>query len=254
MKRLVGVALLALTLLGPGAVLAEVGDPRNLIDDLSPVAAPPAAKGVESSVGSDGATLAAAAPRGGSVGTASVAPGRKPSRALEKALRARESGNYALALLMLLPLAQQGEPEAEYHLGILYEYGLGVERDDGEAFKWYRRAAERGHAPAQYGLGLMYFDGRGTGSDATAAAEWMARAAEQGYAPAQYGLGLLRFNGVGVERDLVRAQMWFELAAARGNESGRESRDSLVRQLTSEQLLRARQLASLWRPKGRPRP
>ena len=40
--------------------------------------------------------------------------------------------------------AEQGLAEAQYCLGLLYEYGMGVEQSSAEAAKWYRKAAEQG--------------------------------------------------------------------------------------------------------------
>jgi TPR repeat protein len=44
--------------------------------------------------------------------------------------------------------AEHGDAEAQYNLGILYHDGQGVPRDDAEAVKWYRKAAEQGNALA----------------------------------------------------------------------------------------------------------
>ena len=52
-------------------------------------------------------------------------------------------------------LAEQGIAEAQYNLALMYSRGEGISRDDKEAVKWYRRAAEQGIAGAQSKLGLM---------------------------------------------------------------------------------------------------
>ena len=39
--------------------------------------------------------------------------------------------------------ADRGEPDAQWKLGGLYAYGMGVARSDAEALKWYRRAADQ---------------------------------------------------------------------------------------------------------------
>lgn len=44
--------------------------------------------------------------------------------------------------------ATQGEPEAQYYLGICYSDGTGVPRDAAEAALWWRRAADNGHREA----------------------------------------------------------------------------------------------------------
>ncbi len=40
--------------------------------------------------------------------------------------------------------------------GIRYAHGYGVSRDDQEAAKWYRQAADQGDGDAQHALGVMY--------------------------------------------------------------------------------------------------
>ena len=41
----------------------------------------------------------------------------------------------------------------------------GISRDDAQAAEWYQKAADQGHPQAQYHLGLMYVDGRGRARD-----------------------------------------------------------------------------------------
>jgi TPR repeat protein len=51
--------------------------------------------------------------------------------------------------------AEQGDADAQYNLGLMYDNGEGVEQDKFEAVKWYKKAAEQGHAEAQNNLGIM---------------------------------------------------------------------------------------------------
>ena len=68
--------------------------------------------------------------------------------------------------------------------------GKGVRRDDAEAVRWYRLAAEQGVASAQHNLGIMYETGRGGVRQSYAeAVRWYRQAAEHGHANAQYILG-----------------------------------------------------------------
>ena len=57
--------------------------------------------------------------------------------------------------------ADQGDAEAQFNLGFMYDNGEGVPQDDQEAVKWYRMAAEQGYAGAQFALGLMYDNDQG---------------------------------------------------------------------------------------------
>src|SRR5437667_6146536 len=53
-------------------------------------------------------------------------------------------------------LADQGVSAAQYILGIMYETGQGVTKDDAEAVRLYRKAADHGQAPAQFNLAMRY--------------------------------------------------------------------------------------------------
>jgi TPR repeat protein len=99
--------------------------------------------------------------------------------------------DYAEALRLGRPLAEQGADIAQTTLGILYERGLGgLAQDDAEAVKGYRKAAEQGVAYAQDRLALMYRQGRGgLPQDYAEAAKWVRKSAEQGDAMAQAYLG-----------------------------------------------------------------
>lgn len=65
------------------------------------------------------------------------------------------------------------------HIGDMYAEGQGVPKDEAEAVKWYRKAAEKGFAKAQQKLGDMYKDGRGVAKDAAEAKKWHNEAAKQ---------------------------------------------------------------------------
>ena len=69
-------------------------------------------------------------------------------------------------------LAEEGNPIAQYNLGLMYDNGEGVPQDYAEAMRWYRLAAEQGCADAQYELGYMYENGLGVPQDYAEAAHW----------------------------------------------------------------------------------
>ena len=83
----------------------------------------------------------------------------------------------------------------------------GVQQDDVEAVKWYRKAAEQGDADAQVFLGLMYRNGKGVQQDYAEAVKWVRKAAEQGNAEAQFNLGVIVMyrSGKGVQQDYAEA-------------------------------------------------
>lgn len=96
-----------------------------------------------------------------------------------------QKGDYARALRLARPLAEDGNPKAESILGFAYYRGRGAPQNDAEAAIWFKRAAEQGDAASRFTLGVMYGEGRGVPQDFAEAARWYRRAAEQGDPQAQ---------------------------------------------------------------------
>ena len=119
-----------------------------------------------------------------------------------------------------LQLAERGNAQAQFNLGMMYENGQGVRQDDAEAVKWYRLAAEQGFAQAQSNLGVMYDNGQGVRQDYAEALRWYRKAAEQGVAEAQYNLGVMYDSGRGVRQDLHLSKEWFGKACDGGFQEG----------------------------------
>ncbi len=61
-------------------------------------------------------------------------------------------------------LADLGDADAQWQLGVLYHDGEGVPKDDTQAVQWFQRAAEQGYVRAQSTLGAYYWAGRGRAS------------------------------------------------------------------------------------------
>ena len=64
-------------------------------------------------------------------------------------------------------------------------------KDDAEAARLTRLAADQGFPPAEYDLACFYFTGRGVPKDISESAKWLEKAAAKGVAPAQNNIGLL---------------------------------------------------------------
>jgi TPR repeat protein len=135
----------------------------------------------------------------------------------DEAVAAYAAGDYATAMKEFRQLSEQGDVPATYYVGFLYRQGYGVPIDQAEAAKWFRKAAARGDSQSQYYLGKM---------------------AEK---------------GEGMDRDLAVAHMWFSLSAKnapnpRDAAYTREEIKKLERKMTPEQLSKAKELASAWKP------
>lgn len=134
---------------------------------------------------------------------------------LDDANAAYQRGDYATAEKILLPMAEAGNPYAQYRLGMVYAEATGEMRSTAEAAKWYESAALQGQPFAQYKLGILYV------------------------------------KGDGVPKDFVLAYMWFSISAGHMLSSASEAarqRDMLAQRMTSTQVADAKKLARDFRP------
>jgi Sel1 repeat len=124
--------------------------------------------------------------------------------------------DYETAYREFLTEAQRGDPSAQHMVGILYQNGQGVPKNNDDAVAWYRKAAEQGYDRGQYNLGIMYHHGWGVPEDRAEAVRWYRAAAEQDYDRAQYNLGEMYDHGWGVPEDQAEAVRWYRAAAEQG--------------------------------------
>jgi TPR repeat protein len=126
--------------------------------------------------------------------------------------------NFGTAYLVGLPLAQRGDPRAQFLVGLMSEYGLTpVTRDMREAARWYGRAAAAGHADAQFAMAQAHARGQGVRVDQQASIAWLQRAAENDHVQAMLNLARLLDAGSGIAQDRTSATAWVRRAAARGD-------------------------------------
>lgn len=170
--------------------------------------------------------------------------------------------NVALAQELLLPLLEEGEPEAMYWWAWIYNYEV-IDNDGGpekESLYWYRLSAEQGFAKAYLGVALNGFvesdeqademieKAKGAGlfdrspeelgpdgchllgiycryslQDYTSAAEWYRHAADMGCTTAMNYLGWCFYQGNGVAEDAGKCEEWLRKAADAGNIYGMEN-------------------------------
>jgi TPR repeat protein len=118
--------------------------------------------------------------------------------------------------------AEQNYASAQYNLGFCYERGIGVTEDLVEAVKWYRKASDQNLAAAQHSLGGCYAKGRGVAKDETEGVKWYTKAAQQGNLLAQWGLARCYAEGKGVSKDMAEALLWYHRAVENKNLTGME--------------------------------
>jgi TPR repeat protein len=131
---------------------------------------------------------------------------------LEAGLAAYRAKDYAQAFVLLAPLAENNEREAQFVLGEMYRKGQGLVQSIDDALPLLRKAAEAGHVGAQLALAQIYESGAGVETDHDAALQWLTRAAESGDAQAQLNIGL-HYIRIEAHRDFDQAAKWIRLAA-----------------------------------------
>jgi hypothetical protein len=135
---------------------------------------------------------------------------------LEDASTAAARGDYAIAMKIWTPLANQGLPAAQAALGHAYFEGPEAMHDPMEAEKWLRKAANQGNVDGQLLL-AMFLDEKANGrypfdfhdADRIESASWYLKAADQNNRVAQLAIAQRFENGWGVPRDYVQAAYWF---------------------------------------------
>eukprot|EP00903_Cladosiphon_okamuranus_P014082 g13089.t1 len=119
--------------------------------------------------------------------------------------------------------ARDGHAKAQHNLAAVFEKGFAdVPKDDAEAVRLFRLAAEQGLAESSYSLAMHLKFGLGTNQDDAQCVYYLERASEQGLAKAMFNLGLMYEKRRGIspeaqEADLLEAtRECYEAAAEAG--------------------------------------
>lgn len=123
---------------------------------------------------------------------------------------------------------------------------LADQRAPAKSLPELRKLADQGDADAQWQMGVRYHNGDDVPHDDAQAMQWFQRAAEQGSVAAQSALGSYYWAGRGVPEDLSKAYFWSEIALARGDENSKSRLEGLASQMTQAQVSAARQQAEAW--------
>jgi TPR repeat protein len=110
---------------------------------------------------------------------------RNPAIGNYKGYAEFKMGHYANAATIWQALAERGNAEANFNLGILDEDGLGTQADMPAAIAHYEKSAQAGSSKAQYRLALLYTAGVKVPKDAVKAEKWLKAAAANGDSEAQ---------------------------------------------------------------------
>tara|TARA_A100001015_G_scaffold150495_1_gene166890 strand:+ start:1520 stop:2485 length:966 start_codon:yes stop_codon:yes gene_type:complete len=131
------------------------------------------------------------------------------------------------------------------NLGLIYDKGLGVEKNDNKAVKCFaiaakqgysksrknlERLAEKGNSNAQNTLGRMYENGFGVDQDDGIAMHWFEKAAEQGSTISQFNLALNIYKSKSCKPDFKKAYHWYQKAADQGDPDAQNNLGRMIEQ------------------------
>jgi hypothetical protein len=142
-----------------------------------------------------------------------------PAQSVKTGIEAWQRADYAGAVAIWRPLAEQGDADAQFNLGQAYRLGRGVPLNLGTAESWFERAAATGHVDAETTLGLLLFQN----GDHAEGLKWLKKAAEQGEPRALLVYGTALYNGDGVTQDQVLGYAYVSRSAAQGLVPARET-------------------------------
>ena len=140
-----------------------------------------------------------------------------PEELWQRAVVLIDRNNHRDALPLLTQAGKMGHAKAQATLGIAYQDGNGVRRDDKAAAYWFKLAAAQGHRAAQYALGAMYEEGEGgLPRDQRQAMNLYLASAKQGFDKAELIVGVSYLTGDGLPNDRRQAILWLQKSSAQG--------------------------------------
>jgi len=144
-------------------------------------------------------------------------------------------GFATVTLRRLSSMADQGDAQAQYSIGMAYLNGKGVPKSDAEAVSYFRKAAEQGNADAQVALNRLQAIAQCKGNAVCIANTEILNLAEHGDANAQLKLAYAYASAShrqrdwsdhplddsnsaeAIAKDRIAAARWFLKAAEQGN-------------------------------------
>ncbi len=131
----------------------------------------------------------------------------------QQAFSEYQNQNFHLAENIWLELANQGDINAQYALGVMHTRKETEKASAKKAFKWFQKAASKGHTTAMFNVGVAYWDGRGIAQDREEALLWWEKSAKAGDSGAQFNLGYAYYIGDVRSSNIELASKWIGMAA-----------------------------------------
>lgn len=124
------------------------------------------------------------------------------------------NANEADTFNAMVALANKGDAEAQYHVGMMHNNGIGTQKDPRQAFEWFQKSTASNDPLGAYKLGC-YYAGQGAGVvayDADEALKYKLVAAKAGYALAQHDVAIL-YDKQGNSEEALK---WWKMAGDQG--------------------------------------
>jgi uncharacterized protein len=190
------------------------------------------------------------------------------------------NANDADTFKAMVALANKGDAEAQYHVGMMHNNGIGTEKDPRQALEWFQKstasndplgayklgcyyagqfpgvlkydadealkykliAAKAGYSLAQHDVAILY-DKQGNSAEAL---KWWKMAGEQGLSNALFSLSRSYSAGKGTPRDLALSYAYFKLS----NVAPPKNVNEMAGMLSKAELEKAEKFVSEWKPQS----
>ena len=143
----------------------------------------------------------------------SLNPVAAQSSRYAEAFTAYQNQKFNDAESIWLELANAGDVNAQYALGVMHLRQEASDASPAAAFSWFEKAAGQGHATAMFNLGVAYWEGTGVTQNKGQALDLWEQSAQKGDSGAQFNLGLAYYIGEERNPDLAQAAKWIGRAA-----------------------------------------
>lgn len=131
--------------------------------------------------------------------------------------------DFEKAVKWLLKAANSNHAKAQTTLGVMYQYGQGLEQDGRKAIEWYEKAASQKHVEAFRHLGDLYYDGGvGVPKSVATAVKWYSLASNSYDELATIKLLFMYIEGNEIKSDPKLALQLLNNIAAQGFPSSQE--------------------------------
>ena len=115
---------------------------------------------------------------------------------------------YEKALPILRKSAELGSGEAQYNLGYFLQNGVGISRNENEAFEWYKKSSDNGFNDGHYAMMMAYANGSGTEANMEKAFEYALKCANNNDATCMWNIVNCYKQGLGITKDTSKMLNW----------------------------------------------